>query len=261
MSTLVIVMIAIAGLGGLFAGTYALARRMDNYGIVDIVWSYSFGALALWYAFTAPGWPPRRWAIAALVILWSGRLGTHLYRRVMSHHPEEDSRYREMRNRWSGRFAGKMFVFYQQQAFSVVVLGLPFLLIARNSSTAFHALEWIGASLWLVALIGEATADAQLHAFKKDPANKGKVCNVGLWHYSRHPNYFFEWIIWGSYFVFACPSPWGWTSVLCPAAMLYLLLRVTGVPMAEEQSLRSRGDAYRRYQKTTSVFVPWLPKA
>lgn len=260
MSTLLIVAIAIAALGLLFAGTYALARRMENYGIVDIVWSYAFGALALFYAAAAHGWAPRRWMLAAMVVIWSGRLGTHLYRRVMSHHPEEDRRYTEMRARWADNFACKMFTFYQQQAVSVILLGLPFFLIARNPAAAFHPLEYAGMALWLIALLGESLADAQLAAFKKNSANKGKVCEAGLWGYSRHPNYFFEWCIWVAYFVFALASPWGWTSVICPAGILYLLLCVTGVPMTEEQSLRSRGDAFRDYQRRVSVFVPWFPK-
>lgn len=260
MSTLLIVALAAAVLGLIFARTYALARRMENYGIVDIVWSYAFGALALFYAATLDGWAPRRWVMGALVVIWSARLGTHLYRRVMSHHPEEDRRYTEMRTRWSDNFACKMFVFYQQQAFSVLVLGLPFFLIARNPAKSFHVLEYLCLTIWLLALAGESLADAQLAAFKKNPANKGKVCEQGLWAYSRHPNYFFESCIWIGYFIFACASPWGWTSIICPLGILYLLLRVTGVPMAEEQSLRSRGDAFRDYQKRVSVFVPWFPK-
>lgn len=260
MPVLLIVSLAAAALGLLFAGTFVLARRMENYGIVDIVWSYAFGALAVFYAAVLPGWPPRRWVMAAMVLIWSVRLGTHLCIRVISHHPEEDRRYTAMRTRWAGNFAGKMFVFFQQQAFSVLLLGLPFLLIARNPSGSFHVLEYLGLTLWLVSLAGESLADAQLAAFKREPANKGKVCAAGLWSCSRHPNYFFEGCIWIAYFVFACASPWGWTSVICPLGILYLLLRVTGVPMAEEQSLRSRGAAFRDYQNRVSVFVPWFPK-
>ncbi len=260
MSTLLLVLVATAALCAGFAAIYAVARRMDNYGIVDIAWSYAFGALALFYAFFAQGWAPRRFLIGAIALLWSLRLGTHLTIRVIGHHPEEDGRYQEMRRRWAAHFASKMFIFFQQQAVSVVILGLPFLLIARNPATQFHPLEIIGSVLWLVAILGESTADSQLKTFKKNPAHKGTVCDVGLWAYSRHPNYFFEWCIWVAYFVFACASPWGCLSLICPAAMLYLLLRVTGIPMTEEQSLRSRGDAYRAYQKRVSAFIPWFPK-
>jgi steroid 5-alpha reductase family enzyme len=260
MSTLLIIAIASAALGLLFAGTFVLARRMDNYGIVDITWSYAFGSLAFFYAATLHGWAPRRWVLAGIVVLWSARLGTHLYRRVMSHHPEEDRRYAEMRTRWADDFPGKMFVFYQQQAFSVIILGVPFFLVSLNPASAFHPLEYTGLVIWFLAILGESLADAQLAAFKCNPANKGLVCETGLWRYSRHPNYFFEVCIWAGYFVFACASPWGWVSIIAPAGILYLLLYVTGVPMAEEQSLRSRGDAFRDYQKRVSVLVPWFPK-
>jgi steroid 5-alpha reductase family enzyme len=258
MSTFALVLIATAALCAGFAALYFVARHMDNYGIVDIAWSYAFGALALFYAFGAEGWAPRRFRIGAIALMWSMRLGTHLYTRVIGHHPEEDGRYQEMRKRWSANFASKMFVFFQQQAVSVVILGLPFLLIARNPALGFNLLETIGTALWFIAISGESIADAQLKVFKKNPSNKGKVCDTGLWAFSRHPNYFFEWCIWVAYFVFACASPWGWLSVICPAAMLYLLLRVTGIPMTEEQSIRSRGDAYRDYQRRVSPFVPWF---
>jgi steroid 5-alpha reductase family enzyme len=86
------------------------------------------------------------------------------------------------------------------------------------------------------------------------------VCTRGLWRYSRHPNYFFEWLIWVSYAVFALSAPWGWIGLIAPASILYLLLRVTGIPLTEQQSIRSKGAAYLRYQQTTSAFVPWFPR-
>ncbi len=260
MTPLLLILSALAGLCLLFAGLYLLARRIDNYGIVDIAWSYAFAALALAYALLAPGWPVRRGLIATMATLWSLRLGTHLYRRVMGHHPVEDGRYVQLRKDWAANFAPKMFGFFQLQAASVVLLGGAFFIVSLNPTPQFHPLEIAGAALWLLALAGETLADRQLAAFKHDPARKGQVCAVGLWHYSRHPNYFFEWLIWVAYFVFALASPHGWIAVIGPASILFLLLRVTGIPLTEEQSLRSKGDAYRRYQQTTSAFVPWWPK-
>ena len=260
MSPLVLVGLALVGLCALFGVLYLIARRMDNYGIVDIAWSYAFGLLALLYALLGPGWAVRRALIASLAIVWSLRLGTHLAIRVLGHHPVEDGRYQQLRKNWAANFVSKMFWFFQMQAVSVVLLGAAFLVACLNPAPALHPLEIAGAILWLIAISGEALSDAQLAAFKRDAANKGKVCAVGLWRFSRHPNYFFEWLIWVSYFVFALASPWGVVAIVGPASILYLLLRVTGIPMTEEQSLRSRGDAYRRYQKTTSAFIPWFPK-
>lgn len=260
MSAPLLILSALAGLCLVFAGVYWLARRIDNYGIVDIAWSYAFAALALYYALLAPGWPARKALIASMAVLWSLRLGTHLYRRVMGHHPVEDGRYVQLRKDWAGVFSSKMFGFFQLQAGSVVLLGVAFFIVSLNLSPRLHPLEIAGAILWLLALAGESLADRQLAAFKHDPANRGKVCDAGLWRYSRHPNYFFEWLIWVAYFVVALASPFGWVAIIGPASILYLLLRVTGIPLTEEQSLRSRGDAYRRYQQTTSAFVPWFPK-
>jgi steroid 5-alpha reductase family enzyme len=178
----------------------------------------------------------------------------------MGHHPVEDGRYVQLRRDWAGNFGPKMFGFFQLQAASVVLLGAGFLLICRNPAPALQPLEIAGIVLWVIALAGEALADAQLAAFKREPANRGRVCAVGLWRYSRHPNYFFEWLVWVAYFVFALASPQGWIAVVGPASILYLLLRVTGIPLTEEQSLRSKGEAYRQYQKTTSAFVPWFPR-
>jgi steroid 5-alpha reductase family enzyme len=259
-SALALILTALAALCIAFALLYFLARHLDNYGIVDVAWSYAFAALTSFYALAGPGWPVRRALIAALAVVWSLRLGTHLAIRVIGHHPTEDGRYVQLRRDWAGVFAPKMFGFFQLQAGTVVLLGAAFVLAAVNPAPALHPLEYAGAALWLLAISGEALADAQLARFKRDPSNKGKVCNVGLWHYSRHPNYFFEWLIWVSFFVFALGSPSGWIAIIGPASILYLLLRVTGIPLTEEQSLRSRGDAYRRYQQTTSAFIPWFPK-
>ena len=198
-------------------------------------------------------------AVGVTALAWSLRLGTYLLRRVAHHHPREDQRYDQLRRSWSGNLGPKMFRFFQFQAVSVVVLGAAFLLAARNPAPGFTTLEIAGLALWLVAVLGEAVADAQLAAFKRRAAPH-EVCDRGLWRYSRHPNYFFECLIWVSYALFAFGSPGGWLALIGPAAILYLLLRVTGIPLTEEQSLRSRGEAYRRYQETTSAFLPWFPK-
>jgi steroid 5-alpha reductase family enzyme len=109
--------------------------------------------------------------------------------------------------------------------------------------------------------LGETVADAQLAAFKKALENKGKVCDTGLWGYSRHPNYFFEWLMWVSYFLFALASPYWYLAIISPVIILYLLLKVTGIPATEQQSIRSKGEAFKIYQRKTSVFIPWFKKS
>ena len=111
------------------------------------------------------------------------------------------------------------------------------------------------------SLHGGAIADRQLRAFARDPANKGKVCDQGLWAWSRHPNYFFEWLHWFSYVLLCWQHPWGWLTVIAPLVMLYFILFVTGIPPTEKQALKSRPKSYRDYQRTTSPFFPWPPQS
>ncbi len=260
MSALLLLVTAFTGLCVTFVGLFLLCRRLDNYGFVDVAWSYAFALLAGFYALGGSGWLPRRGILATMAVLWSLRLGTHLLRRVAGHHPVEDGRYVQLRKDWACNFGPKMFGFFQLQAASVALLGVPFLLPVTNAVTVLHPLEIAGTALWFLALSGESLADAQLAAFKRDPGNKGRVCDAGLWRFSRHPNYFFEWLIWVAYFLFALGTPWGWLAVIGPASILFLLLNVTGIPLTEQQAERSKGDAYRRYQATTSAFLPWFPK-
>jgi len=133
--------------------------------------------------------------------------------------------------------------------------------VAANSSPTISPWEIAGALLWLIAIGGESLADSQLSAFRNRPENQGKVCDRGLWKYSRHPNYFFEWMIWVAFAVVALGSTGGWLGTLSPIIMYYLLTQVTGIPPAETQSLKSRGDAYRAYQARTSAFFPLPPRA
>jgi steroid 5-alpha reductase family enzyme len=195
--------------------------------------------------------------IAAMFSLWSLRLAGHLAKRIIGE-PEE-GRYVDLRQRWAANLNAKFFGFFQLQALLNVVLALPLLIASANPAPQLSLLEVLGVAIWLVGLTGESIADGQLAAFKRNPANRGQVCDVGLWRYSRHPNYFFEWTIWIGYAVFALASPWGWVALAMPALMLHFLINVTGVKATEEQALRSKGELYRDYQKRTSMFIP-LPR-
>ncbi len=239
----------------LFLITWRISVKLDNYSFVDVTWALSFAPVSLLYGIAGTGWQPRRLAITALVSLWSLRLGVYLLRRVVSHHPGEDVRYAVLRERWKANPPRAFFWFFLAQAALVWLLMLPVRLITQQTSTTFHSLECIGLALWFIALIGEGVADAQLAAFKRK--SKG-VCQFGLWHYSRHPNYFFQSLLWWGLFLMALPADWGWATIIAPVAMLHFLLNVTGIPLTEKLSLQKRGDAYREYQRTTSAFVPWF---
>jgi steroid 5-alpha reductase family enzyme len=247
--------------GVVMAVVWRVAVRIGNAGIVDIAWSWNFTLLALLYAGLGPGWLPRRLLFGGMVALWSLRLGTYLYERVMGHHPTEDGRYQRLRAEWAPHVNRRFFWFFELQALLNVILSGPLLVACLNGAPAFHPLEAAGLALWAVAIVGETLADRQLDRFRKDPQNRGRTCEIGLWRYSRHPNYFFEWLVWVAYFLAASASPFGVFTLYAPLLMLFFLFRVTGIPMTEAQALQSRGDAYREYQRTTSVFVPWFRKA
>jgi len=260
MSVLQLVLICLAACCVIMAAVWIWANNIKNAGVVDIFWSYNFPVIAIILFFLGNGLPERRMLICAMIAIAGFRLGTHLMTRVVSHLDEEEGRYKQLRKEWSPNPDRKFFWFFQMQAVSNVFLAIPFFIVVVNTDPQLSLLEYIGAAIWLVGFIGESIADRQLAQFKKDPANKGEVCNKGLWNYSRHPNYFFEWTMWVAYFIFALASPYGYLAIISPMAILYLLLKVTGIPATEEQSLRSKGDKFRAYQKTTSVFVPWFKK-
>jgi len=230
-----------------------------NAAVVDVGWAAGLGMLAVSYAAACPGYPARRYAIATMAAIWSVRLaGYLLFARVIGH-PEE-GRYVQLRAQWKTHLPLRFLFFFEFQALLDLVLSLPFLLACLDTREPLGIPEKLGAAIWLFGMIGEAVADGQLDAFKKNPANRGKTCRMGLWNYSRHPNYFFEWTIWLGYAIFALGSPWGWLGLLSPALILYFLLGLTGIPATEAQALRSRGEEYRQYQRVTSAFVPWFPK-
>ena len=257
MPTLFLIGLGIAMLA--FATVWAVSVKVKNYGFLDVAWSYGIAVLVPLFALESPGLPARKWMLTAIGAAWSLRLGTYILRRVLRHHPREDARYETLRRSWQGPW---MFLaFFELQALLVTIFALPFLFVSFDSSPALDPLTVAGALLAIIALCGETIADFQMQHFKANPSNDGKVCQSGLWRYSRHPNYFFESLIWWAFFLAAIPSPYGWTTIVCPLLMLYFLFKVTGIPLTEEYSLKSKGDRYRAYQQTTSAFIPWFRKS
>jgi len=234
-------------------------RRGGDAGLVDVAWGLGVGRLGPWFCWCASsGDPTRRVVLALLVALWGLRLAAHILRRLQR--LAGDGRYDALHAAWGERAPWYFLGFFQLQASWSVLFALPVLLAATNPAPWPQAGDLCGLALWVVAVAGEAIADRQLQRFRENPAHRGQVCQTGLWRYSRHPNYFFEWLVWVGYAVFASGSVWGWTGWLSPALMLHFLLNVTGIPMTEALSVRSKGDAYRLYQQTTSAFFPRPPR-
>ena len=246
-----------SGIALLFALLWVTQRRTGNAGIVDIGWAGSIGLLVLYYAMILPCPVSRRALVAVLACAWSFRLASYLFRRNVG--KPEDGRYKDLRESWGASAQWKLFVFFELQALTVILLSLPALVAMRNPNPS-NAWSVSAVLLLILSVGGETLADMQRARFKSNPANRGRTCRAGLWGYSRHPNYFFEWLHWWVYVLLAIGSPWVWATWLAPAAMLYVLVKATGIPATEAQAVATRGDDYREYQRTTSAFVPWFPK-
>jgi steroid 5-alpha reductase family enzyme len=229
--------------------------RTRNATSVDVAWSAGLAVLAVGYAIFAEGDVSRRALVGVLAAVWASRLALYLLIDRVFKASEEDGRYRAMRAHWGARAQPYFFLFYQGQALVAVLFSLP--ILAAMQGGPLDGWSILGAVLWLVAVGGETIADRQLAGFRTDPANRGQVCRVGLWRFSRHPNYFFEWVHWWTYVLVGRGA---WLTWLGPVLMLLFLFRLTGIPFTEQQALRSRGDRYREYQRTTSVFIPWFPR-
>jgi len=257
-----------AALAVLMAGAWVVQQRTGNSGWVDTIWTFSLGLTgagsALWpIDGAAPG--ARQWLVAALVAAWSIRLGSHIAARTR--HITDDPRYAAYAAQWGADAPKQMFWFLQKQAYGSIPLVFAIFVAAHAPAGGFRLQDALGVLILIAGIAGEGLADAQLKAFRADPANKGKVCDAGLWRWSRHPNYFFEWLGWLAYPVIAIPFAdplsygWGYLAVLAPVFMYWILVHVTGIPPLEEQMLQSRGDLYRDYQARTSMFVPLPPRA
>lgn len=240
----------------LFAIYWLIQYRLGDSGIVDVFWGASVAAIGVFFCWNTPGDPSRRWLGAGLITLWAIRLSYFLFLRWRSH--DEDPRYVALKQQWGDSAQLRMFRFYQMQGLGCFLFALPLLAAGYNESP----LSWIdglAVAVWAISIVGEAFADSQLRRFRKQPENRGRVCRSGLWRYSRHPNYFFEWLHWWTYVFLSISTPYGWLTILAPVAMWFFLNHVTGIPQTEIQAIKSRGNRYRAYQATTNAFFPWFP--
>jgi steroid 5-alpha reductase family enzyme len=255
-----LVLTAYLVMAAFMAGLWLWELRVRNVSIADVGWCAGLIAFVLWYAIQATGETERKMLVAALAVLYAGRLGVYiLFNRIIG--KTEDARYRRLREQWGAPASARMFGYFQLQALAVTVFSLPFLALIQDPEPPFVLSDLIGLSIWIVAVFGEAMADWQLARFRSKPWNRDRVCRDGLWRYSRHPNYFFEWLHWCAYVVMGVSMP-GWLLTwIGPIGMGWTLLRVTGIPWTERQALASRGKDYQEYQRTTSSFIPWFPTA
>jgi steroid 5-alpha reductase family enzyme len=251
---LITVVIAIAAK----TGAWLAQLRTRNAGMVDPVWAFTLGGLAVVYALLGTAPMPVLVLLALMGGLWGGRLGLHLWLR--NHGKAEDWRYAQFREKWGERANFNMFFFFQfQNLFTLALAGLAFLPVAFRTDAPALPLVLLAVLIWVVSVVGEGLADRQMEAFRSNPANKGQVCRDGLWYYSRHPNYFFESLHWAAYVPLAIGASWGWVSLGAPIIMALLLTKMSGMPLLEEEMMK-RKPGYAEYLRTTSALIPWPPK-
>lgn len=232
-------------------------------GWIDVAWTFAVGiggvAGALWPDGAVPG--ARQLLYTAMVGAWALRLGGHLFARTLKH--PDDPRYAALRAEWGARSPLMMAGLLAIQAAVAAVLAVSVVVVARAPVEAITPVDLAAAALFAIAWIGEATADAQMRHFRRDPANRGGICDVGLWAWSRHPNYFFEWLGWAAIALGLLAAPaWlpGWIALAAPLLMLHLLLNVSGVPPLEAHMRATRGSSFDRYAARVSRFLPLPPR-
>jgi steroid 5-alpha reductase family enzyme len=259
-SLAVAILLAGVAMSAIMALAALIERRTGNSGWIDVVWSFGVGATALAGALMPLGEGPlwRRLLVAALVCAWSLRLGLHIAGRTRG--IGDDPRYARLKREWGGQAGIKLAGFLQIQALASIPLVLGVVLAAHNPAPFGGWQDWAGLAVFMVGIVGGGVADAQLRAFAR--SGRGGVCDTGLWAWSRHPNYFFECVLWCAYAVIAPGAGYGlgWLAWLAPACITLLLARISGIPPLEQHMLAKHGAAYRAYQERTSALIPLPPK-
>jgi steroid 5-alpha reductase family enzyme len=233
----------------------SLFRRRND--VADVAWGLGFVLLA-WTSFFLSGGSGARGVLAGiLVCIWGLRLSWHIHARHRG--KPEDFRYMAWRREWGKWFYARSYVqVYLLQGALLFLVALPVLLINRSPGGALGTLEVMGVCVWLFGFLFEAVGDAELARFTRDPLNRGKILQSGLWRYTRHPNYFGEVVQWWGIWVVAVGVPGGWFGIVGPLTITFLILKVSGIPMLEKKM--AENPDFAEYTRRTSVFLPWFPK-
>lgn len=258
MTFLSVFMIGLGVIIGLMILLWLLSLVLKNASIVDIFWGAGFVITAWVFFFIAPeGLLARKLLIALMVTIWGLRLSLHIFFRNKG--KGEDFRYQKWRNENGSKWWWKSFFqVFLLQGMLMWIISTPVLAAQYFGGRAsLGVLDYLGVTLWVIGFYFEAMGDRQLAQFKKDPQNRGKVLNTGVWRFTRHPNYFGDSAQWWGFYLVAL-SAGGWWTIFSPILMTYLLVKVSGVALLEKTMNVKPG--YQEYIETTNAFIPWFPK-
>jgi steroid 5-alpha reductase family enzyme len=253
-----------AALSVVMTGAWLIWREAENSGWIDTTWTFGLGLVGFLGALLpiTHALNLRSGLVASMVTVWSLRLGLHIAFRTRG--ITDDPRYAKLVREWGPDASRQMFWLLQKQALVSIPLALAMWLASANPLPLPTAQAAVAIVIFVVAVAGEALADQQLRWFRRQPYNKGRVCNTGLWRWSRHPNYFFEWLGWFSYPLLAIDLsgnyPFALLAFAAPLCMYWLLVHVSGIPPLEEHMIAQRGEVFRRYQMRTNAFFPGPPR-
>jgi len=233
----------------------SLVKKRND--VADVAWGLGFVLLAWVSFFVGEAESSRGLLVGLLVSIWGIRLAWHIH--VRNKGRAEDYRYAEWRKAWGKWFYLRSYLqVYLLQGILLFLIVLPVLLINKSISTGLNYLDFIGVAVWLGGFIFESVGDAQLARFIKDPTNKGKLMQGGLWRYTRHPNYFGEVMMWWGIGIIALSVPNGLYGIIGPITITFLILKVSGISMLEKKMVEN--PEFAEYKKRTSMFFPLPPK-
>jgi steroid 5-alpha reductase family enzyme len=247
-------------LSGAMALAWRVALTTGQSGRIDAIWAFATGLAAVAAAAAASqGDPLRRILVCAIAAAWSLRLGLCLWRRAIA--GADDPRYAALKQSWGEAAGRRLFLFLQIQAVASWPLALTAYWAAAAPRPGLDGRDGLAIALFAFAFAGETIADRQMARFKRAPANRGRICDQGLWAWSRHPNYFFEWLGWLAYPVMAMEAghPASWLTLSGPLVIYWLLVHVSGVPPLEAHLRRSRPAEFAAYAENVNAFWPRPP--
>mgnify|MGYP001821060356 CR=1 FL=1 len=243
-------------IAGLMLTVWLISLPLSDVSIVDIAWGLGF-VLVAWTSFLAGTSSESNLLLPVLTTAWGLRLSGYLAWRNIG--KPEDYRYREMRNYRPRSFPIRsLLTIFALQGVLMWIIALP-LQTVQSADSPSVVLMLIGVLLWLTGFVFESVGDWQLARFKSDPTNSGRVMDRGLWRYTRHPNYFGDFLVWWGLYLVALEGHGTWWTIVGPLVMSFLLIRVSGVAMLEK-TITSRRPGYPEYIRRTGAFFPRPPR-